>query len=399
MASKDEINEVAKPKKIAAKDKINTNENVKNGKPYWFQVMVDGKRVTRRGFRTRGEAKKARAELETQLFKGDYIDPSKVAYGKYFTEWLEARDNIADSTREMYQSYWKTHIDPFIGKIPLSKLSPLDIQKFIKSLREKNLSDEMVKRIYSTVNASLNSAVSMDMISKNAASKIPKQDKPKVEKHEREIWNNESIRILLEKSKGETRYWVAIFLAVMTGMRQGEILGLQWSDIDFDRSIINIRRSLKKDKSGYSPLKTASSRRTISISPMTVKILKELKERVELEKDFLGDGYKDNNLVVCTSLGTPAKASKVLHAWNRLCEKYKPEGEPDITFHDLRHQSASIMLNDGTDIRVVSKRLGHSTVTTTLDVYSHLLPTAQENAALIMDKSVGFDYEEPALLQ
>jgi integrase len=397
MAIKDGIKEETKPK--MAKDKINKNESVKNGRPYWFQVMVGGKRVTKRGFRTKGEAQKARAELETQLYKGEYIDPSRVAFGKYFIDWLDGRNNIADSTRDMYQSYFKTHIDPFLGKISLSKLSPLDIQKFIKCLREKNLSDEMIKRVYSTVSTSLNSAVKMEIISKNVASKIPQQDKPKVERHEREIWKNESIRILLEKSKGETRYWEAVFLAVMTGMRQGEILGLQWSDIDFDRNVLNVRRSLKKDKSGYTGLKTSSSRRTISLSPMTIKVLKELSGRVELEKEYLGEKYQDNNLVVCTSLGTPAKASKVLHAWNRLCEKYKPDGEPDITFHDLRHQSASIMLNEGTDIRIVSKRLGHSTVTTTLDVYSHLLPTAQEDAALTMDKSIGFNYEEPPLLQ
>jgi integrase len=382
-----------------AKDKINKSETVKNGRPYWFQVMVNGKRVTKRGFRTKGEAQKARAEYETQLYKGEYIDPARITYGNYFIEWLEGRNNIADSTRELYLSYYKAHIDPLLGKMSLSKITPSDIQKFIKSLRDKNLSDETVKRIYSTVNASLNSAVTMEIISKNAASKIPKQDKPKVERKEHEIWKNESIKQVLKDSREATRYWIAVFLAVMTGMRQGEILGLKWTDIDYERSVIHIRRGLKKDKTGFTNLKTAGSKRTISISPLTVWVLEEQKQRIDLEKEALGDTYQDNGLVVCTSLGTPAKATKVLHAWNRICEQFKPKDEPDMTFHDLRHLSASIMLNERADIRVVSQRLGHSTVQTTLNVYSHLLPNAQEADASNMDSLVGFKYESNNLLQ
>jgi len=381
-----------------AAGKIHKNEKAKKN-PYWFQVMVNGKRVTKRGFRTKGEAQKARDEISTQLNKGEYLDPVKQTFAEYFLQWLDGRNNIADTTRDMYLSYYKNHINPAIGDISLSKLNSLDIQKLIKNLKEKDLSDEMVKRVFSTVNAALNAAVSMDIIAKNVASRIPKQDKPKVERKERQIWSNDSIRHILEVSRGETRYWIAVFLAVMTGMRQGEILGLQWADIDFEKNVLYVRRNLKKDKSGFSNLKTSSSRRTISLSPLTVKMLKEQEKVINAERHTLGADYQDFNLVVCTSKGTPAKATKVLHAWNRICDKFKPEHEPRITFHDLRHQSASIMLNEGEDIRVVSKRLGHSTVTTTLDVYSHLLPTAQEDAALTLEKSIGFAYEENQFIQ
>lgn len=395
MAKKKEaIEEKKKPR-----DGISESLTVKNGKPFWFQVMVDGKRVTRRGFKTRPEAKRARNQMEAELIKGDYIDPTRITYCKYFNDWVESRNNLADSTREMYNSYYKTHIEPYFGKMNLSNVGPMDIQKFLKCLRDKDLSDSTIKRIYSTVSASLNAAVTMEILSKNAANKIPKQDKPRMEKKEREIWKNESIKQVLKDSREASRYWVAIFLAVMTGMRQGEILGLQWPDIDFDRNVIHVRRGLKKDKTGYTKLKTSGSRRTISISPLTAWVLEEQRDKVGMEKAELGDAYKDNQLVVPTSLGTPAKATKVLHAWKRICEQFKPVDEPDITFHDLRHQSASIMLNDKTDIRVVSRRLGHSTTKTTLDVYSHLLPTAQEVAASNMDTLVGFTYETPDILQ
>lgn len=358
-------------------------------KSYCFSVMVNGVRVKRRGFKTKKEGEAALAEIVDQLSKGEFIEPSKMTFGSYFKEWLENRQNITNTTRKMYDSYFRTHIDPALGKIPLSKLSPLDIQKFVKKLRDKGLSDEMVKRVYSTVNASLNTAVKMEIVSKNVADKI---EKPTVKREERAIWSNDSIKEFLIKTKGETRYWIAVFLAVMTGMRQGEILGLKWTDIDFEKNVLYVRRNLVKDKSGFSDLKTEKSRRTIRLSPLTVKALKEQQLKVSLEKEQLGNKYEDNDLVVCTSKGTPAKATRVLHAWNRLCAKFKPEHEPRMTFHDLRHQSASIMLNDGIDIRIVSQRLGHSNVSTTLNIYSHLLPDAQEDAALSLDKSIGFNF-------
>ncbi|MGO4181199.1 tyrosine-type recombinase/integrase [Paenibacillus sp. TAF43_2] len=383
--------------KKKSKDKINYNDSVKNGKPWWFQVMVNGERVTKRGFRTFTEAKKAREALSTELDKGTYIEPAKLSYGKYFRDWLDNRpikeihgNGIAGSTKDLYDSYFTNHIEPILGKIALSKLTPLDIKKFIAELRKKELGDQAVKRIYSTVSASLNSAVTMEIIQSNPASKIPKDEKPKVERKERQIWSNESVKYVLSNGKGTTRHWIAFFIAIMTGMRQGEVLGLKWSDVDFERSLIRVRRSLRKDKVTFKGVKNESSIRIISLSPLTIAFLEEHRDFVESEKKKLGERYEDNDLVVCSSKGTPARASKVLAAWYTMCDKFKPEHEPRITYHDLRHQSASIMLNEREDVRIVSQRLGHSTVSTTLNVYSHLLPTAQESAALALDRTIGF---------
>ncbi|TCN00909.1 site-specific recombinase XerD [Paenibacillus sp. BK033] len=382
------------------KDGIYVNEDAKNGKPYWFQVMVNGKRVTRRGFRTRTEAKKARDEVMVDMNRGSYIDPAKMTFGEYFLEWLSGRSNIEESTQELYMSYYNTHIKERIGTMELSKLGPLDIQKFLKYLRTEGsirgggLSDETVKRIFVTIQASLNDAVTLEILDKNPTTKIPKNERPRVEKKERQIWSNDSVKHVLSNSKGSTRYWIAYFLAVMTGMRQGEILGLKWSDIDFDKRTITIRRSLRKNTGEMKKVKTQKSNRVISISPLTAAFLLEHRDIIGVEKRNLGKQYEENDLVVCTRRGTPAHATKVLDTWYTLCNKFKPAHEPWITFHDLRHQSASIMLNEREDIRVVSERLGHSTVTTTLNTYSHLLPTGQEQAVLSLDRTIGFGYEE-----
>ncbi|CAH1230743.1 Transposase from transposon Tn916 [Paenibacillus allorhizoplanae] len=379
---------MAKITKDTTKDYIYEDENAKKN-PFWFQVMINGKRVTRRGFKTRGEAKKARAVLIADLSKDIYIEPNKMPFGVYFDTWLSARANIAHSTRKMYESYFRTHIDPLIGDVPLSKLTVTHIDKLIASLREKELGDEMVKRIYATVNASLNAAEKKDLVAKNVASKI---EKPTVERKERLVWDIDTVREFFQATKDESRYWIAAYLAVMTGMRQGEILAIRWSDIDLEKGIIQVRRNLIKNLTIFSGLKTEKSRRTITISQQVIAILEEQKQKNELEKQNPKVDYQDNNLVVCSSRGTPATATKVIHAWKTMQTKHKPANAPTITFHDLRHTHASIMLKQGVHPKVISERLGHSTITITLDTYSHLLPNMQEEAAEALEYTIGMQF-------
>lgn len=370
---------------------IRENKSAKKN-PYWFQVMVNGKRVTRRGFRTKGDARKALAEVVTELSSDTYIEPNRMTYGDYFVKWLEGRRNIAYSTRQMYDSYFRTHIDPFLGKYQLSKITALIIDDFVNELRGKGLSSEMVKRVYSVVSASLNNAVKKELIPRNVANNI---EKPRVKRDERKVWSVAGMTDFLAKSRGESRYWIAVFMAVMTGMRQGEILALKWEDIDFDRKVIHVKRNLQKDGTNFSDLKTEKSRRVISVSEDVLGILREQRHKQRLERVSLGVAYQNNDLVVCSSKGTPARATKVLHAWNVMCEKFKDPSEPDMTFHDLRHMHATIALTSGAvSITEVSRRLGHSNVTTTLNTYSHLLPTQQEKLAEVFDKLISFDVEK-----
>lgn len=352
---------------------IYKNEKAKTN-PYWFQVMVNGKRVTRRGFRTKGEAQKARAEVMTELSRGEYVEPAKMPFGVYFLEWLAGRHGISHSTRSMYGSYFRTHINPEIGAVPLSKLTPLHIERLITACREKGLADETVKRVFAAVNASLNAAERKDIIPKNPANKI---EKPTVKRVERPVWSDEFVRKFLVDARNDSRYWIAVYIALMTGMRQGEILGLKWSDVDLVKGIVQVRRNLVKNKAVFDELKTEKSRRTLAISPQDIAVLTEHKERQQTEK--VGD-YQDNDLVVCSSKGTPATATKVIVAFKAMQARHKPANEPEITFHDLRHTHASMLLKQGVHPKVVSERLGHSTITITLDTYSHLLPNMQADA-------------------
>lgn len=355
--------------------KIRENKNAKKN-PYWFQVMVNGERVTRRGFSTKTEAKTAMATVISELSKEEYIAPSTTLFKDYIEDWIKNRKNIEETTRELYMSYFNTHIaESDLGKIKLGSIAPLNVQSFVDSLQnEKKLAASTVNRIYSLIKTSLNFAKDMEIVKKNAAMKV---EVPKVENVETEVWSVEAVDKFLKETRGKTRFWIAYFLAIMTGLRQGELLGLTWADIDFEKQTISVKRSLRKDKVTTKRVKTTSSKRVIAISESVIEELKFQKERIEMEKGFLGSNYEDNDLVICSSKGTHARASKVLETWKNLCEKHKEPNLPDLTFHDLRHQHASLLLHLNSNIKLVSARLGHSNTSTTLNIYSHLMPDAQ----------------------
>ncbi|WP_049869507.1 tyrosine-type recombinase/integrase [Paenibacillus sp. D9] len=366
------------------KDYIYENTEAKSN-PFWFQVMVNGKRVTRRGFRTRGEAKKARAALITELSKDEYIEPSKMTFGEYYIKWLKSRNNLAFNTLKMYSKYFKSHINPVIGHIPISKLTPSHIEELLEAMREKGLGDEMVKRNYAVVHAALNAAVKKDILIRNVAGRV---EKPKVTRKERPLMETDALQQMLKDSKDFSRYWIAAYLAVMTGMRIGEICGLQWADIDFDRGLILVQRNMLEDTNEFSSLKTNKSRRVIAISPQVVETLKEQRQKVDIEKAELKGEYQDRDLVVCSSKGTAALQNRIRSSWKRIQELYKKEDEPELRFHDLRHAHASILLKQGVHPKVVSERLGHSTITLTLETYSHLLPHMQSDAAIGLEQMI-----------
>jgi integrase len=352
------------------------NENAKKNQ-WWVQFTINGKRYTKRGFKTKKDAERALAEMQNDVHKGSYVVPQKVTFGIYLDQWLDGRQNITEETKKTYRSYCRTHIDQSIGSLPLEKLNPIAIQSFMNELREKGLADNTLRRIFSMVHASLNAAERMGLVQRNPANKI---EKPKAKKKQLTVWEPEVVSDFLEKSKHHTRYWICIYLAVMTGMRQGEILGLRWSDIDFDRGTISIQQTLshdgKKIKDGG---KTSGSVRAIAISPETIRILKD--HRTSITQELLQDGIR-SDLVICTQKGNPVNPRMLYKAWTRLMSTLKV---PEITFHDLRHTHASLLLKQGVHPKVVSERLGHSSITLTLDTYSHLLPNLQEQAAKGLD--------------
>lgn len=210
-------------------------------------------------------------------------------------------------------------------------------------------------------------------------SPIKKLDRPKVIKRKLNVWDVNQIRRFLSSFENH-RHYIVYFLAIHTGMRKGEILGLPWKNIDYRNKCIMVTQTLESDaKRIKEGAKTTSSVRSIDISDEVIEVLKKQHERVFMEKELAGEMYVDSDLVCCTNIGKRVFPNTI----TRLMKKKIKELElPYIRFHDLRHTSASLMLSIGVHPKVVSERLGHSSVTITLDTYSHLLKNMQSDAAV-----------------
>lgn len=364
------------------------NEKAKGENKWWYQFYTGQikngvrERITKRGFRTKKEAEKAMVEAQAALQKGEYIEPSKKLYRDYLQDWIKTKRNLGEQTLELYDSYLRTHIIPALGHIPLAKISAHDIELFLDSLFGKGLAAATVKRIFSVVNASLNAAEMKDLIPKNAANKV---EKPQVkQRRDLVVWEPAFVSEFLQSTRQASRYWIAIYLAIMTGMRQGEILGLRWSDIDFEKRNLTIQQTVNRHREIKQGAKTKKSVRSVALSPETIEVLKEHRKMIVAEQLKELD-YQKNDLVVCTHFGGPVTQRAIQKVWDSFIKK---TGAHKITFHDLRHTHASLLIKQGVHIKVISERLGHSSVSITLDLYGHLMSNMQEDAAAHLDKII-----------
>ncbi|GEL78677.1 site-specific integrase [Tenuibacillus multivorans] len=349
----------------------------------WYFVIelgkgIDGKRKQKRkrGYKTKKEAQKALTEMLHQLNTGTYIEPKNIPLNEYLNEWLKNKQlTLRDSTFKKYSWLMNKHIIPHIGEIQLPNLTPSHVQQLYHKLSyEKGLSNENVRAAHKVLSQALRQAVKFEYIPKNVTEFI---ELPKVQKKEVEVWDLDEVKQFLEVTK-DNRYHIDYLIALNTGMRQGEILGLRWKDIDFGRSILNVRQTLDHYGKLHNSTKTASSARQIALPPQLIKELNKHKTVQTEEKLKAGNIYENHDLVVCTSVGTPLHPRNLLRNFK---SQVKKAGLKKIRFHDLRHTHASLLLKQGAHPKVVSERLGHADTRITLDTYSHLLPNMQEETA------------------
>lgn len=356
----------------------------------WYFILTHGKKedgkprqFKKRGFKTKQEAQKAMLELEQSLTLGTYIQPNKILYKEYLLErFLEDKmTKVKKQTLNTYRWIVEKHIIPVIGGVELTKLNPIIIQGLYNKLtKEKALSDENIQKVHTLINDSLKKAERWGLIARNPAALV---DRPKAVKKEITVWNVEEVRKFLKYAKKSGRYYIAFLLALTTGMRQGEILGLRWKDVDFENGCVRITQTLSSDGKDLLPYtKTKSGSRTIDLPEETVTALKKhwLFIRGEREKNC---SYKNLDLVVCTEFGTPTHKSNIRRVFKSIITK---ADIPKIRFHDMRHTHATLLLLQGVNPKIVSERLGHADVRITLDTYSHLLPSMQKDTAIQFGK-------------
>lgn len=361
----------------------------KRGEKWSFSIDLPRDPVTNKrrqktvsGFKTKKEAEKACAALITEIERSEYVAPSKKTVADFMKDWLAGKElSVKKQTYATYYDHIRLHINPALGKYELMKLSREQVLAFYKKLKnEKQLSDRTLLDIHNLLKQTLSQALEWQLIRRNVMNTI---DTPKVAKKEFKVWSLEECGLLLSKSKLD-RLHIAFILALTTGMRQGEVLGLRWQDIDMETGLISITQILDhKGKAFQVGAKTNAGSRLISIDENTVNELKKHKKTILAEKLRLGPAYTDHDLVIPTSIGTPLNPRNLLRTFYRLIEA---SGVPKIAFHDLRHTHATLLLSQGINPKIVSERLGHANIKVTLDTYSHVLPNMQKETAVKFGK-------------
>lgn len=352
---------------------------------YFFVVDVgkDGirKQVRRKGFIKKKEAEAAMTAILNDVNNDNYMKQSQITINELVELWLAEKSldkSMSKLTAVNNRSYAKNHICPILGNIRLDKLEKKHIADFLKAIRNKRnndgspYSDSTIQRIFIILVAALNYAKQEKLIKDNVADGIKR---PRIERKKLMIWTVKEVNLFLNSIK-KSRNYIAYYLAVNTGLRQGEILGLPWSNVDFKKKTITVTQILERDgKNIKQGGKTFSSVRQVSISDDVVAELEKVKLRYDHEKEY----YEElSDLVVCTAKGKHVFAETVT---KYMRKKINDANLRPLRFHDLRHCYASLLIQAGVHVRSIQDALGHSNITMTLNTYSHLLPNAQHDAA------------------
>ncbi|MDP9438491.1 MAG: site-specific integrase [Actinomycetota bacterium] len=338
---------------------------------------------------------KTRAEVAEKLTRamadrdgGLASDTGNLALGGYLERWLEVsvKGNVRPRTLDNYRMHVRRHIAPALGHIKLKTLSPAHVQCFYRAKLDAGLASSTVRYMHAVLHRALKQALRWGLVPRNVVEAV---DPPKVEQEEAKALSPAEVKTLLLEARGD-RLEALYVLAVHTGLRQGELLGLRWDDVDFKTGKLRVSRQLQnmRDGSGlvFAPLKTGKGRRTIRLTNAASVALKRHRRRQAEEKLGAGTFYGDRGLIFATGKGTPLNASNV-HS-----RSFKPllkrAGLPDRRFHDLRHTCATLMLSQGVNPKIAQEVLGHANVAQTMDTYSHVLPDMQEPAVAAMERAL-----------
>ena len=339
---------------------------------------------------TKGEAQQKLRMLLTSLDQGMPLDSSKASLGEFLEKWMRdyVATNTAPSTKDGYHYIVRCHLIPKIGGIPLKKLQPAHLQQYysealVSGRRDGKggLSARTVQHHHRVLSEALSHAVKWGLIARNVAKSV---DPPKPSRAEISFLSPEDAERLLDVAE-ETQYYSLIFTALYSGLRRGELLGLRWCDVDLFMATISVTQSLQRLSGGEFSIrepKSARSRRLVPMPPSLSILLRKHKEQQITQQETLGAVVTESELVFCHPDGSPLDPSTVSHTFAKLARK---AGLAGIRFHDLRHAHASLMLLTGADPKVISERLGHSSIAITMDIYAHILPGLQEEAVIRFD--------------
>ena len=320
-------------------------------------------------------------------------DDEKLTVGNWIRNWLEnyAKPNVRPRTYEKYSGTLKAYILPVFENVLLNELTAADLQKNFNRLLETGrtdgtgLSSSTVRGTRRYLSMCIDDAVKSGLVSSNVV-RLTKA--PKLSKKEIAVLSKDEIARLINAAKEIDHQFMSVVmpqiisLTVHTGMRQGEVFGLKWEDVDFEKSCLFIRRSLAHvigKGAVFQAPKTKNSIRRILLMPEDIKNLRVYKKWQENYSEELGDLFAGHNLVFTSPFGEPISPTNFSRRYFKPLLK-KCDISSDFTFHGLRHTHATLLLRQGVNPKIVQERLGHSSIKVTMDTYSHVLPDMQRQA-------------------
>ena len=332
---------------------------------------------------------KTRKDVQDQLAKalrdqqlGLPVRVEKQSVERFLSSWLAntVKSQVRPKTYDSYRQLIRVHVIPALGKLELTRLQPEHVQDLMATILSKGRSPRTVQYVRAVLRRALGQATKWGMVPRNVAALV---DPPRVVRCEVQPFSVEEIPALMTAFEHD-RLGPLYLLALTHGLRQGEALGLHWQDIDLNERTLRVRHALQWNdgQPQFVETKTKQSKRVIALASRVASAL-QLHRKTQLEARLkAGDKWRDRGLVFCTRTGGPLQGLNVTRAFQRLLER---AGLPRRRFHDLRHTAASFLLYKNVHPRVVADLLGHSEIRVTMDLYSHVAPALQREAADQMD--------------
>jgi integrase len=341
--------------------------------------------VSKGGFRTKKEARDALLEAQAALRSGTFVEPSKRTVRSYLLEeWLPDNQppRLRPSSFANYTIYTRTHVVPRLGDIELQRLTPTSLSALYRALLTnarrdgQGLAPKTVRNIHAMLHRALKDAVQLGYLVRNVADAVTP---PHGVSPEMQVWTPEQLRAFLTHVR-QDRLYALWLLVVTTGMRRAELAGLRWIDTDLDAARVSPRRP--RVAVNYvvheSEPKTRKGKRSLALDPATAAALQEHKIQQEQERAEVGSAWTKSGLVFTRPDGSPIHPDLITDWFRRLA---RAAGLPPIRLHDVRHSYATAALAAGIPAKVVSERLGHANIAITMDVYSHIIPGMDAQAA------------------
>lgn len=363
-----------------------------DGKVTGFRAQLslpNGRRRSVSG-KTKAEVQKKLREAQIALAQGRLVASPGQTVAQYLAGWLgTVRHSLKPRTHEVY-SLNVNRVAPHVGRVRLDMLQPAHVQDCYNALLAGGLSARTVQQAHMVLHKALADAVRMDLVARNASEGA---SVPRPTHREMRTLTSDQLTLLFDATRGDrfSSLWV---LLSTTGLRVGEALGLQWGDVDLRARTLVVRRALQRQRDGglvFVEPKTHQSRRTVQLGGLSCAALQEQHERQAFEQRTAAAEWQDRDLVFCTAFGTPLDRGRIHLNWVAALRK---SGLPQVRVHDLRHTAATIMLTEGVHPKVVQEMLGHSSISVTLDIYSHVAPTMHREAVDRLDVVLGHRHDQ-----